>query len=32
MSIPQQINFVEKLEENDCGTMSFIPAKQQKLL
>ena len=27
MSIPQQINFVEKLEENDCGTMSFIPAK-----
>ena len=31
-SIPQQINFVAKLEENDCGTMSFIPAKQQKLL
>ena len=28
-SIPQQINFVEKLEEDDGVTMFFIAEKQQ---
>ena len=27
---PQQINFIEKLEENDGATMFFIAEKQQK--
>ena len=28
--IPQQIKFLEKLEEDDGATMSFIAEKQQK--
>ena len=32
MSIPQQINFVEKLEEYDSATMFFIAEKQQKTI
>ena len=32
MSIPQQINFTRKLEENDGGTMFFISEKQQKTI
>ena len=31
-SIPQQINFVEKLEEDDGATMIFIAEKQQKII
>ena len=31
MSIPQQINFTGKFEENDGATMFFIAEKQQKL-
>ena len=30
MRIPQQINFVGKLEEDDGATMFFIAEKQQK--
>ena len=30
--IPQQINFVGKLDEDDCATMCFVSEKQQKLL
>ena len=29
-SIFQQINFIGKLEEDDCATMFFITEKQQK--
>ena len=29
-SIPKQVNFVEKLEEDDGATMFFIAEKQQK--
>ena len=29
-NIPQQINFVEKLEEDDGATLFFIVKKQQK--
>ena len=32
MSIPQQINFTRKLEENDGATMFFIAEKQQKTI
>ena len=32
MSIPQQINFIENLEEDDSGTMFFISEKQQKAI
>ena len=32
MSIPQQINFVGKLEEDDGATMFFIAEKQQKTI
>ena len=32
MSIPQQNNFVEKLEEDDGATMLFIAKKQQKTI
>ena len=32
MSIPQQVNFVGKLEEYDCETMFFIVEKQQKTI
>ena len=32
MSIPQQINFIGKLEEYDGGTMFFIAEKQQKTI
>ena len=31
-SIPQQINFIGKLEEDDGGTMFFIAEKQQKTI
>ena len=31
-SIPQQINLMENLEEDDGATMSFIAEKQQKLI
>ena len=31
-SIPQQVNFVGKLEEYDCETMFFIVEKQQKTI
>ena len=31
-SIPQQINFVGKLEEDDSATMFFITYKQQKAI
>ena len=31
-SIPQQINFVGKLEEDDGATMFFIAEKQQKTI
>ena len=31
-SIPQQINFVGKLEENDGAVMFFIAEKQQKTI
>ena len=31
-SIPKQINFVGKLEENDGATMIFIAEKQQKTI
>ena len=31
-SIPQQINFTEKLEEDDGTTMFFIAKKQQKTI
>ena len=31
-SIPQQINFVGKLEENDGKTMFFIAEKQHKTI
>ena len=31
-SIPQQINFVEKLEEDDGATTIFIAEKQQKII
>ena len=30
-SIPQQINFVRKLEEDDVATMFFFPEKKQKI-
>ena len=30
LNIPQQINFVGKLEEDDGATMFFIAEKQQK--
>lgn len=29
-SIPQQINFTEKLEDDDGATLLFISEKQQK--
>ena len=29
-NIPQQINFTQKLEEDDGVTMFFIPERQQK--
>ena len=32
ISIPQQINFVGKLEEKDGATMYFITEKQQKTI
>ena len=32
MSIPQQINFTEKLEEDDGATMFFIAEEQQKAI
>ena len=31
-SIPQQMNFVEKLEEDNGATMIFIAEKQQKII
>ena len=31
MSIPQQVNFVEKLEEDNGAKMFFITEKKQKL-
>ena len=31
-NIPQQINFVEKLEEDDGAAMFFIAEKQQKTI
>ena len=31
-SVPQQINFVEKLEKDDGATMVFIAEKQQKAI
>ena len=31
-SIPQQVNFVGKLEEYDCETMFFVVEKQQKTI
>ena len=31
-SIPQQINFTRKLEEDDGSTMFFITEKQQKTI
>ena len=31
-SIPQQINFIRKIEEDDDVTMFFIAEKQQKLI
>ena len=30
MTIPQQINFIGKLEEDNAATMFFIAKKQQK--
>ena len=30
-NVPQQINFTEKLEEDDGTTMFFVSKKQQKL-
>ena len=32
LSIPQQINFVVELEEDDGATMFFIAEKQQKTI
>ena len=32
MSIPQQINFAGKLEEDDGATIFFIAEKQQKII
>ena len=32
MSIPQQINFIVKLEGDDGATMFFIAEKQQKTI
>ena len=32
MNIPQQINFVEKLEEDNGATMLFVSEKQQKAI
>ena len=32
MSIPQQINFTGKLEDDDGATMFFIAEKQQKII
>ena len=32
MSIPQQTNFAEKLEEEDHATMLFITKRQQKII
>ena len=32
MSIPQQINFVGKLEEDNDATMFFIAEKQQETI
>ena len=32
MNIPQQINFTEKLEEDDGASMFFIAEKQQKTI
>ena len=32
MSIPQQINFTGKLEEDDGSVMFFIAEKQQKTI
>ena len=32
MSIPQQINFVGKLEKDNGATMFFIVEKQQKIV
>ena len=32
MRIPQQINFIGKLEEDDVATMFFIAEKQQKFI
>ena len=32
MSIPQQINFTGRLEEDDGATMFFIAEKQQKAI
>ena len=31
-SIPHQINFTEKLEEDDGATMFYIPEKQRKTI
>ena len=30
-SIPQQVRFVKKLEENSCATMLFVSENQQKI-
>ena len=32
MSIPQQINFVKKLEDDNGATIFFIAKKQQKTI
>ena len=32
MSIPQQINFIENLEEDNGATIFFIAEKQQKTI
>ena len=32
LNIPQQINFVEKLEEDDGATIFFIAEEQQKTI
>ena len=31
-SIPQQINFTGKLEDDDGGTVFFVSEKQQKII
>ena len=32
MSIPQQIHFTGKLEEDGCATMFFVSEKQEKTI